>query len=1527
MKKLLFTFLAVMVSVTMNAEKVSRQKALQKAQQFMPGKHFTAARSRSLTRGDDPQTEEESLYILNAVNGGFVIVSGDDRTEPILGYSDKGRIDINNMPDNLRVWLANYEAQIKSLPEDYRPTQAYRDRTRGAKTAIAPLITTTWGQGGVYNAMCPKDNGVNSKTGCVATALAQVMNYHQWPKQSPAIPGYVTETKKIVVDDLPTTTFKWNLMKDSYNLEETGASADAVAELMRYCGQCMLMDYEKDGSGAGVFIDRLAEFFGYSRSAHHISRTQYTYSEWENIIYQELFENRPVLLSAFNQHLAHEFICDGYDGNGLFHLNWGWYGNDDGFYLLSVRSDGNFNIPPGEKDLPEYCYEGDAVIGIKPSNDEATYDDGTYGYLYDKKTKEATITSYNSTEKKDVVIPELVTINEVNYSVTTIGTGAFDYSNITSLVIPSSVKHIRNRAFHWNIYLQELNIPEGVETIGEEAFENCVELKTIKLPSTIIRIGGNAFFNHKGSLKTVISKIENPCILSQNVFCTKDIWEGNSYANSVERVTPMPATLYVPIGTKQRYESAGWTTQFLKTEEGEPFNYSYNGMNFLCSPESKTAIVVKGDYSALEEVNIPVEIPIGDAQYHIKWIDDGAFLNCYNLTTVVLHSGLLSIGNNAFEGCNKLSSATIPDGVESIGNEAFYRCDLKELVLPSSLKTIGGDIICFCDNITSIISYIRTPQTVSSYNDSFLMTRKYIEGAWVDLPTPATLYVPKGTLKAYQRTLGWNVPENIVEMENGELFGDLTHDGQVNGSDLEKLVGVITEGGNDNEADVNEDGIVNGTDAVTLVNLSSNDNAGSTGEVTTLTGKANAALSIIDFDIKAGETKQMLVCVNNPDMDVTMVEFYLRLPSGLSVAQENGSPSVGIVGRTTGQNHTIKTKTTGDVTHIFLYSRTNATLYGKYGALTGITLKADNTFKGGTIQLENLLLADPYETECKPETLTYSITEDDNLNDDDIFTITIPEGIKMTFQVISAADKTCQVGTGENNTASFDRSYSGELTIPAIAKGYSVVKIAPFACSYSKVTKVIVSEGIESIEDRAFAYNKEMASISLPEGLTSIVSSIVWGCEQLKSFHLPSTVTIFENCNFGWCDALEEITVAEGNPVFDSRDNCNAIIRTATKTLVAGCKATVIPSSVKKLEHSFEYLPSLSEIVIPEGVRAIGRQTFCNTSLTKITIPSTVNTIDSWAFDNCNNLTEVTVMQRTPYGIISDAFPEAAYKGVLYVPVGSKSLYENTDGWNKFENIVEKDLQIRVEEFTQGGITYEYYMDKGLAKVIKGDAKELEDRDVTIPSTITVNGVKYSVKEIENKAFYGIYMKSLSIESGIEDIGSEAFQECYKLTNVVIPEGVKTIGEQAFRLARGLKSIDLPSSLTSIGGEAFSYCFPISVIARMSVPCNIHESAFVSHLWINDQTVTSFSSANLYVPSGKKETYKNALVWKNFSAIVVLGDVDGNGYVQQKDVDAIANYLLGKTLDGFDEKGADANLDGKIDAADIVKMINIIKSN
>ena len=434
MKKLLFLLLAFMATVAVNAEQVSRQQALQKAKQFMPGKQFGEA--KSFARAGSP-TDQEPFYIFNTKGKkGFVIVSGDDRTEPILGYSDRGEISVENMPENLKYWLECYEVQMKTL--DQANSAGARGVTRSAsRAAVAPLIQTKWDQDEPYNLMCPDGSyvdydelGYNSAnrclTGCVATAMAQVMYYHQWPQSCGAIDSYdiykrvnmgteeVPNWQRVIdhsFHGLPETDFKWGDMTLTYSSDATGASANAVAELMRYCGQAVNMNYglsKNGGSSAGVSAWDMATYFNYSKKAKSVYRMFYSVADWEELIYQELANNRPVLYGGSSATGGHEFICDGYDGNGLFHFNWGWSGGSDGFFVLSLANPQELGSGGGTN-TDGYSYIQDAVIGLmKPAEGEVE-SPTIYGLIADDESWTTEYSRQSVTENfTDVSLPRLI---------------------------------------------------------------------------------------------------------------------------------------------------------------------------------------------------------------------------------------------------------------------------------------------------------------------------------------------------------------------------------------------------------------------------------------------------------------------------------------------------------------------------------------------------------------------------------------------------------------------------------------------------------------------------------------------------------------------------------------------------------------------------------------------------------------------------------------------------------------------------------------------------------------------------------------------------------------------------------------------------------------------------------------------------------------------------------------------------------------------------------------------------------------
>ena len=337
----IITTLLMVIAIPAEAESLSRKQAQKVAEDFFSKKSIDmprqARRLAPTTAGNDDLTEP--IYIFNAEQGqGFVIVSGDDRTEPILGYSNKGNIDTENMPENLQAWLDGYRQQIKAL-QNGGNNMVRRKAPRADWPAIGQLMQTEWNQHEPYNRMCPEVDGKRCVTGCVATAFAQVLYYLRCPQgQTMEIPAY--QTASLDLPSLPATRFDWDKMLpvyDEYSGNYTEEEGDAVAKLMRYCGQAVEMNYTPKESAAYPNPERLSKYFGISKAARELHRNYYSAEAWEEIVYKELAAQRPVVYSAATTIAPrHALVCDGYDGEGRFHLNWGWGGMADGYFVLSL---------------------------------------------------------------------------------------------------------------------------------------------------------------------------------------------------------------------------------------------------------------------------------------------------------------------------------------------------------------------------------------------------------------------------------------------------------------------------------------------------------------------------------------------------------------------------------------------------------------------------------------------------------------------------------------------------------------------------------------------------------------------------------------------------------------------------------------------------------------------------------------------------------------------------------------------------------------------------------------------------------------------------------------------------------------------------------------------------------------------------------------------------------------------------------------------------------------------------------------
>lgn len=352
---------AAMLGIEMDAEVAASAKAA-------PRMSVSSAVSPSAT----------CYYVFaNGEDKGFTIVSGDDRMPEVVGYSAQGTYDPDHLPANYVDFMKAYQETVEALLKGDAQVsgglaEARQWRAERVGTAVAPLLGgIKWNQMEPYNNRCPLYKGTNrSVTGCVATAMAQVMMYHQYPKElKSTIEAYTTKSKGIKIPAINSgETYDWdNMLPDYSKTDYSSAQADAVAKLMYHCGAAVKMDYGPS-SGANVTPAILATYFGYDADLmQDLTRTCFTLQQWMTLVDNELKAKRPILYSGQSSGGGHEFVCDGSDGKGLYHINWGWGGYQDGYFDLTILQPQKGGAGSGSA-VDGYNRDCSMIIGIAPDN-------------------------------------------------------------------------------------------------------------------------------------------------------------------------------------------------------------------------------------------------------------------------------------------------------------------------------------------------------------------------------------------------------------------------------------------------------------------------------------------------------------------------------------------------------------------------------------------------------------------------------------------------------------------------------------------------------------------------------------------------------------------------------------------------------------------------------------------------------------------------------------------------------------------------------------------------------------------------------------------------------------------------------------------------------------------------------------------------------------------------------------------------------------------------------------------------------
>ena len=521
--------------------------------------------------------------------------------------------------------------------------------------------------------------------------------------------------------------------------------------------------------------------------------------------------------------------------------------------------------------------------------------------------------------------------------------------------------------------------------------------------------------------------------------------------------------------------------------------------------------------------------------------------------------------------------------------------------------------------------------------------------------------------------------------------------------------------------------------------------------------------------------------------------------------------------------------------------------------------------------------------------------------------------------------------TYKGSSASNSKVYSGNVVIPREVtyndKIYSVTKIGGSAfLDCAALTGVELPNTVTSIAQEAFMRCEALNYVNIPDSVTSIGMYAFGRCLSLTEIHIPSLVTNIGLMAFSWCTGLQHIVVDENNSTYDSRDNCNAIIKTSNNEMIAASVNTVIPNSVERLGRDlFNGFSWMTQINLPNSLVYIGEYAFCNCSgLTSIDIPNTVTEIASCAFDGCSGLTDI-VIPPSVKTIAAHAFRDCIGLTSINIPASVTSIGGNIithcnnitcitvdpanrvyDSRNNCNAIIETSSGKLKVGCNNSTIPENVYWIDMMAFIGCNKMTHIE-----LPSTLTY---------IAADAFNGCSgLTEIYIPASVGGISLEAFRNCTGLKKIWLNEGLRFLEDFVFFNCSGVESITLPSTLTSIGDYCFDDCASLKDIS-----CLATTPPTMGSYW--SFMPSAYNTATLHVPEESLDAYKTAYYWKYFINIeaistVVPGDINGDGNISISDVTGLIDLLLsGGEMPPY----ADANGDGVVTIKDVTDLIDML---
>ena len=743
-KALILSTLLAALPVLVEAAPVSRQQAQEVARQFMIEKGMTtetAEMAFKAPRRGQIAEENAYFYVFNAPRGkGFVVVSGDDRTPAVLGYAYKGTFDETRMPQHFKSFLQTYADEIQYL-DDAQISEMQRATRRAGEQdyeAIPPLMASRWDQGFPYNGLCPS----GSPTGCAATSTAQVMYYHKWPAATAAeIPSYYTYSHHYHMDAVPAgTVLNWDAMIDTYSRSSSEEARQAVAELMSYVGRSIKMDYDYMGSGAysHEMTPGISTCFDYQ--ATQLYRRNYPLVAFEDSIYQQLAAGYPVIFNGMSTGGGHSFVVDGYDSNHYFHINWGWGGEDDDYFLLSVLNPYNNTSIGSSSSSDGFSFDQDVIFlkpGLQAKTEVPPFQMSILG-VTDRSVLMEYYSSANSTSYFEFGLGDLVGENVIPVASSlkeeTIFPGwgeedmEFDVSGLEAgdhRLVPI-YRTANDSVWIFDTYPYA---DVKVEEDGSLAFNTVWN----KMQTENYTFEGNLFVNKSQPFKVTFrndtdQEYYGPIYLFSN--------RGEGKSPTVRFAAYEGFTVQAHDSLRASFSfrpstSGAWTVSFATDPYGkcvfgsctigiDAGDLSVDGVRYKLTPDTQEAMVVGGSEEYVGDIVIPDTLVLNNRKYVVTALGENAFYDCTNLLSIKLPASLAAIGESCFEDCSSLTSLRIPALVKSIGKGAFAGCyNLTDIqVDENNAKYSAHEGMLFSDGGKTLNCYPSAEGVVGNLPDS-----------------------------------------------------------------------------------------------------------------------------------------------------------------------------------------------------------------------------------------------------------------------------------------------------------------------------------------------------------------------------------------------------------------------------------------------------------------------------------------------------------------------------------------------------------------------------------------------------------------------------------------------------------------------------------------------------------------------------------------------------------------------------------------------------------------------------------------